>query len=427
MLNNAALQFVDGVFLARESMESLEASLPASMLALVVTGFFQSVVAYSGTFVAQYSGAGNPEGVRKSYAAGTAIAFAAGLLAVAAIPLGLAVAPLTSSNPEVVERARSYYTIVSFGSFALCGQMAAASYFTGLGFVRIVFWTNLGGNLFNAALDPILIFGLAGAPRLGISGAAYATVAAMALQWAVLAFAASRTRRPVAAAGAAGDVPFWPLAGKILRYGIPSGAYSTLNVLSFTIFVFATARAGEIAFAASNACFKVNYLLIAPMEGFAVAAATLVGRHQGHGDSDAARRDTLKTLFLGLVLVTALSLLALVFHRPVLSMFAPEGAASEEFHSLGFTLFAIMAAWQIFDAADVIVSGALKGAGDTRFVFLWMVVSAFGFWLPLVWLVSETHPTMPALWGTMVAYVIFICGGTLLRFLRGSWRRHKLV
>ena len=53
MLNNAVLQFVDGVFLARESMESLDASLPASMLALVVMGFSQSVVAYSGAFVAQ--------------------------------------------------------------------------------------------------------------------------------------------------------------------------------------------------------------------------------------------------------------------------------------------------------------------------------------------------------------------------------------
>ena len=51
MVNNAVMQFVDGVFLARESLESLEASLPASMLAILVMGFFQSVVAYSGTFV----------------------------------------------------------------------------------------------------------------------------------------------------------------------------------------------------------------------------------------------------------------------------------------------------------------------------------------------------------------------------------------
>ena len=170
MLNNAVLQFVDGVFLARESIESLEASLPASMLAVLVMGFFQSVVAYSGTFVAQYHGAGGSGGMRTSYRAGLVITLAAGLLAVAIVPLGLQVAPFMSGNAAVVERASSYYSIVSFGAVALCGQMAASSYFTGRGKTRIVFWVNVLGNAVNIALDPILIFGLFGCPRLGMAG-----------------------------------------------------------------------------------------------------------------------------------------------------------------------------------------------------------------------------------------------------------------
>ena len=235
MLNNAVLQFVDGVFLAKESMESLDASLPASMLAVVVTGFFQSVVAYSGTFVAQYHGAGDSIGVRKSYRAGLLLAVAAGILAVAIVPFGRMAAPLVSDNPAVVARAATYYTIVSFGTIALCGQMAAASFFTGLGKTRLVLWVNVLGNAFNVVLDPVLIFGLCGFPRLGMAGAAYATVAAMFLQWCVLAWFAERERLSASAGRAAPG--FWPLVGKILRYGIPSGAYSVLNILSFTIFV----------------------------------------------------------------------------------------------------------------------------------------------------------------------------------------------
>ena len=105
MVNNAVMQFVDGVFLARESLESLEASLPASMLAILVMGFFQSVVAYSGTFVAQYHGAGDARGIRMSYRAGLVITLAAGILAIAVIPLGLWAAPFMSENPAVVARA----------------------------------------------------------------------------------------------------------------------------------------------------------------------------------------------------------------------------------------------------------------------------------------------------------------------------------
>ena len=423
MLNNAVLQFTDGVFLARESVESLEASLPASMLSLLVTGFFQSVVAYSGTFVAQYHGAGDREGMRASYRAGMWMALAAGLLSIALVPAGRCVAPLTSANPDVVARAKEYYTIVSFGSVALCAQAAAAAYFTGQGRTRLVFLTNVLGNAFNIALDPVLIFGLCGFPRLGMAGAAYATVAAMFLQWAILWGCSLEKRRPRGRSRA----PDVKLVLKILRYGVPSGAYTVLNILSFTIFVFATGRVGDMDLAVSNACFKVNYLLIAPMEGFAICAATLVAQAQGRGDGDAAARAAWRTLALGLAIVAALSVLAVVFYKPILGLFASPGIRMEYLHSLGLRLFILMAAWQMFDAADVIISGALKGAGDTSFVMWWMVAAAFGFWLPLVWLVAKFDNTMGALWGTMVAYVALICAGTLLRFRRGRWRRIKVV
>ena len=73
------------------------------------------------------------------------------------------------------------------------------------------------------------------------------------------------------------------------------------------------------------------------------------------------------------------------------------------------------------DDADVIVSGALKGAGDTHFVMTWILVTAFLFWLPLVFAVRHWHNTMPALWGTMVVYVVVICIGSFIRWRRGSW------
>ena len=427
MVNNAVMQFVDGVFLARESLESLEASLPASMLAILVMGFFQSVVAYSGTFVAQYHGAGDSRGIRMSYRAGLVITLAAGILAIAVIPLGLMAAPFMSENSAVVARASSYYAIVSVGAIALCGQMAASSYFTGRGKTRLVFWVNVIGNAVNIALDPILIFGFCGCPRLGMAGAAYATVAAMFVQWGVLAWCAERDLRRLPGGGAA-DVPcLWPLVGKVLRYGVPSGAYSALNILSFTIFVFVTGRIGDQEFAVSNACFKVNYFLFAPMEGFSICAATLVGQAQGRGDSAAAHRDAMRTLVLGLSLVAVLSALAVAFCRPILSLFASPGVQLSTFYSLGFWLFLLMAAWQMFDATDVIVSGALKGAGDTHFVMWWMTFCAFGLWLPLVWAVAKLHNTMTALWGTMVVYVVVICAGTLLRWYNGGWKRIKLV
>ena len=429
MVNNAFMQFVDRAFLARESMASLEAVLPASMLAYIALGFFQSVVAYSGTFVAQYYGAGEREMCRRSYHAGLLVALASGLLMLGAIPLGGWVFETFSNGAEVIARQKIYYGICTSGGVCLFGQMAAQAYFTGLGRTRIVLWVNIVGNLLNIALDPVLIFGWCGAPRLGIAGAAYATVFATAVQWLILAVAAHRTTgggREAADAARKGD--FRNLVLRILRFGIPSGAYSVLNSLSFTIFVFFTGRVGHVDAAVSNAAFSICYLLFAPMEGFSLGAATLVGQARGGGDDAAARKVGLRSVILGGSIAAVASALVVVFRHPLLAIYAPpDPALANDFHAIGSTLFFLMATWQVFDAADVIVAGALKGAGDTRFVMWWMLFTAFVVWLPLVWVVAAVHNTMPALWGTMIGYVVLICVGSLVRWCGGKWRKVKLV
>lgn len=429
MVNNAVMQFTDRAFLARESMASLEAVMPASMLVLIALGFFQSVVAYSGTFVAQYHGAGDEKHAARCFFAGLLIAFASGWAMIALVPLGGWIFSLVGHAPEVVVREKAYYDICAYGGIFLFGQMAGQAYFTGIGRTRLVLAVNVIGNLVNVALDPLLIFGLCGLPKMGISGAALATVLATFVQWIVFFIAAAwHFRSGGMRRSDCGLGETLSLIGRILRFGIPAGGYSVLNLLSFTVFIFITGRVGEVEFAVSNACFSINYLLFAPMEGFALGAATLVAQAQGRKDPEAAMRDGNRTLVLALLTVATMSLAVVVFHRPVLSIFAPADAAvAESFHSLGFVLCILMASWQVFDAADVVVSGALKGAGDTRFVFWWMNFAAFGVWIPMVLAVAKWRNTMVALWATMVAYVVLICFGTAMRWARGKWKGIRMV
>ena len=184
-------------------------------------------------------------------------------------------------------------------------------------------------------------------------------------------------------------------------------------MLSFTIFVFVTVGVGDLELAVSNACFTVNYLLVAPIEGFSLGASTLVSQALGRGDPEAAVHDAHRTMFLGIGFIAVCSLVVLLLAHPILGMFASRaGASAAEFQSLGFTLFVLMAAWQVFDAADVILSGALKGGGDTKFVMWWMLVVGFVIWLPVVFVVRRFHNTMPALWSTMILYVVVICVGS---------------
>ena len=424
MINNAVMQFVDRAYLAHDSMRALEAVLPAGMLMWMFAGFFQSVVGYSSVFVGRYHGEGDAGKCRAAYRVAMMLSVAFGVFSLLLVPVGGAILRATVNSPELLQDEMSYYNILMFGAFTVYGQMAAASYFTGRGMTRIVFWANLIGNVLNVALDPFLIFGWCGVPRMGIAGAAYATVFAMFVQMVILVAAAGRETGKCSI-----DRLFdWSIMSRILRFGVPAGLYTILNMLSFTIFVFVTGGVGDLELAVSNACFTVNYLLIAPMEGFSLGASTLVSQALGRGDPDAAAGEARRTIVLGVGFIAICSAVVLVFAHPILEIFASRaGASAGEFHALGFTLFVLMAAWQVFDAADVILSGALKGGGDTKFVLWWMLVVAFAIWLPVVFVVRQFHNTMPALWATMILYVVVICVGSLVRWRRGRWKMVKLT
>ena len=146
MANNAIMQFTDRVFLAKESTASLEAVLPASVLSFLFVGFFQSIIAYSGTFVAQYHGAGDREGCSRSCRAGLFLSLASGLVLALLIPLGRLICDWSGHSPDVLSREKTYYTIVMAGSFFTCATIAVQGYFTGMGRTRVIFWVNVFGS-----------------------------------------------------------------------------------------------------------------------------------------------------------------------------------------------------------------------------------------------------------------------------------------
>ena len=436
MANNAAMQFVDRMFLSWESTVSLEAVFPAAIFSGTFVCFFQSVVAYSGTFVAQYFGAGSARGCRASYYGGLFLSAAFGLMLFAFVPLGNVMFDWVGHSPEVLAREKTYYSIVTAGGFATCGLMAASGYYTGRGRTRLVFWVNLLGNALNVLLDYMLIFGVdvpaigMRIPAWGIAGAAWATVLAQVAQMVVLNVLAMRETSRHAGGVADGETErFWPIVGRILRYGIPAGVQSMLNILSFLVFVFLTGKVGDLAFAVSNAAFTVNYMLIAPIEGFAIGAGVLVGQRQGAGDPHGAFANGNRALVLAEAYIAVSSVLVLAFRRPILMLFAGDVPAADQadFLALGSTLFVMMVVWQFCDAADVVLSGALKGAGDTRFVMVWMLIMAFPFWMPILFVTYCLCPTMEALWSTMIVYVFVFFVGTVIRWVKGPWRQLRLI
>jgi len=377
--------------------------------------------------VAQFHGAGRRLACARSLTQCVWLMAVTVPLTLLAIPLGHLLLGVSGHAPPVVAAERAYFDIMMAGGVLLPIGGALNGYFTGRGFTRLVMWISIASSILNIALDWIFIYGHCGIPEMGISGAAYATVASFAAS--VVVTAAIAFREPVFH-GRRGRAAFAfdrSLCIKIVRYGLPSGVHVLLDMLTFTFFVFVIGRediADAMDFGASNVCFNINHLLFAPLLGIGMGAGILVGNYQGAGDSDSACRAGWSSIFIGWIFMgTALILLALFF-RPAVTLFLSERTAfdREAFIALSRILVAILSSWCMFDVVNVIAGGALKGAGDTRFVMLAGVISGFALWVPMILAVARFRPSVVNLWLTLPLYVFVLAAVLLRRWCRGKWR-----
>ena len=171
------------------------------------------------------------------------------------------------------------------GSFIFMIQSVLVGYFVGLGKTRVVMVANLLGILVNLPLNWCLVFGKLGFPKLGIQGAALGTlggslfiVGILLVSYLRSAGYRQRTRKTSA------WVPRADLLRKLLRYGLPAGAETFINVFAFNVFVMLMQSYSEQVAAAVTITFNYDLVSFIPMLGVGAATTALVGHRMGAGD-----------------------------------------------------------------------------------------------------------------------------------------------
>ena len=430
MAGNALMMFVDRIFLSRYSTVSIQAALPAGLMSFMVLAFLQNIVHYSGTFVAQYAGSGARAACARAMGQGIWISVACIPLLLLSLPLGYWLFDFAGHAPNVIAAERSYYLTLTLANLFAPFAAALSGFFSGRGFTRLVMIANLAGNLLNILLDPLFIWGCGPIPELGIVGAGIATTIGQALIVLILAIALAREkhfstvyRRRVAFAIKL------PLMARIIRYGVPSGSHVLLDVSTFTVFVFITGRLDELSFAASNIVLSINHLIFAPLMGIAVAASILVGQRIGAQDPAGATRAGRRCSLIGLGYVFIMILLIGSLNELLLRFFYSANAsfAYTDYLRVGKMLTLIFLVWATGDAFNIILGGALKGAGDTRFVMWTTGLISVVLWLPATFILYRLGYDIVVLWWTMPGYVFLAASTFLWRFFNGAWRKHNLI
>jgi MATE family multidrug resistance protein len=424
MMSETMMHVVDTIFVGRLGTAEQGAVGVAATVSWTLFSFIAGILHAVQIFVAQHVGARSPRGAGEVTWQGIYLAL------VAAIPItvvgftGGSIFRILGMDPLLVPHAMVYFQIRLLGAVVVFLAFTGESYLRGVGDTRTPMVVTFVANGTNILLDYLLIFGHLGFPRLGVAGAAWATVAAVSLQATILLVAFERRGRRD------GHLvrPVLPPVGsaflKLVRVGLPVGVQWVLEMGSWTIFTVFAAQLGKVQAAAHQVATVIIHVSFMPGYGVSVAATTLVGQYLGAGDRQSALASARNALRLAMTFMGAMGLVFFLARYQLVRIFNVD----PEVVALGGQLLLFAALFQVFDAANMVLSGILRGAGDTRFPMLATIVMSWLVFVPLAWLLTMRLGYGVA--GGWLAAVVWIFGQALVlrhRYVRRRWMEKTLV
>jgi MATE family multidrug resistance protein len=226
----------------------------------------------------------------------------------------------------------------------------------------------------------------------------------------------------------------WDLFKRLVRFGLPSGLPQLVEGLAFTVLTISIASAGVIAGAATSIAFTINAVAFVPMIGLNIAVSTLVGQKLGENRPELAERATWTALQIGMVYTGLFAVLYLAIPDTFL-MLHSTFASDENFSVVRTTtiiLLRFVALYCFFDATQIMLVGALRGAGDTRFILGATSLTAILF-VAIGHLGEQAFQWhtrgigLWAWWWVMTLWIFALGVIYFLRFLGGKWKSMRVI
>ena len=437
MLGWTVTMFVDGVMLARLGPREFVAQSTASLVAFVPASFAVGVLGVVNTFVSQNLGAGKKRRCGQYSWAGMVLVGAFCLLVVPLAMLGGPLFAAIGHEPAVQGGEVLFFRYMMLSLPVTLTVKVLEGFFYGIHRPVVVFVAAVTANVINIVGDYGLIFGRLGMPNMGLEGAAVATVTCWCAQVTILMAAFLLPRFHLDFGTRHARTVRLSQCGDIVRIGWPAGVTFMIDVFTWSIFtVVLIGRFGTAHLTAANAAVRYMQVSFMPAVGISIAITAIVGRCIGSGQLDAARRRTHAAVIMAAGYMGACGLCFLVFRGPLIRVFvdvspglASAGMRASDILAIGGRMMICAAVFQMFDAINIVFSGALRGAGDTRwpmvaFASLAAVLLVGGGAAMVHWL-----PQLESLGPYIAATVYIVALGLVMawRFESGAWLRIDLL
>lgn len=339
-------------------------------------------------------------------------------LSVVGVFMGHAGARFLGAGQDVLPLVGPYLRVV-FSFFAcslLVNVLSAVMY--GTGDSRPPLRAAVLMNVVHVALAYPLVNGAWGAPHSGVLGAAIATAASEtvgALYLLVIGFRRTYLR------------PDWrppALMRQVGRVGLPVLGERLLQQAGQLLYLKVVMLYGTAAYAAHQVGMAIEAMAFLPGLGIGMAATTAVGQRLGARQFRQAAIAHQESIRLALIVMVGMGAIFFMLPGPLLRLFT----ADREVIALGAPLLRIVAILQVPLAIAIVLSGSLRGAGDTPTLFWSTVAGSWGIRVPLAWLfVIVLKLDLLAVWTLLLADWLARMTILAYRYRTDKWHTRCLI
>lgn len=374
---------VDVVFLARLGPETLAASsLSVALFGLLMWSLTGLVGAASPLIAAELGRRAHAvREVRRTVRMAGWAGLLAGIAAMGVCLAGGDLMRLTGQSEAVIARAEPFLRVLMWASVPAVMAALLRTAVATLGRPGIGTAITALGLAVNTLGNWVFVFGNLGAPSLGLVGSAVSSVAtsvAMLLAYcAVIRFDRRLHRYRLLGRWWR---PEWVRFADVLRIGLPVSGTILAEAGMFNGAAFLMGRIGETELAAHTVALQFPAIAFQVPFGVAQAATIRVGRAFGAGDAHGIAIAGRVAIMLGIGFMALTAGIMLAAPHLILRIYIdPDAPRNAAMVALAVQYMAVAAAFQLFDGAQAVGAGVLRGVQDTRVP---MAIALFGYWVP---------------------------------------------
>ena len=329
-------------------------------------------------------------------------------------------------GPEIsentIQAAAQYLRIQFYGFIPLCLTFTVTAALRGVGNSRTPMVYNTVANVVNVVFNYILIYGKLGVPALGVTGASIATVIGQTVAFVIAMVVILRKKSYLYLSFKEKFSFDRTILGNMVQVGLPAMLEQLLMRVGIIIYTRTVSALGDLQYATHQILLSIQSFSWLLGQAFSTASTTMVGQSLGKRRSDMAVIYLNRTRSLACWTALVLTVLIIVLRSVIVGWFTTDAVVI----AMGAEIIFLIALGLPIQTDSFVISGGLRGAGDTRFTAMAMLVTVLIVRSVLAYRLVTVLGW--ELWGAWIAFLADLLVRAVMiyfRYYSGVWKGIK--